>query len=218
MGKLEINYNIKRVIETIELENELVAYKETTFINDKAQGITEGITNKEDLKIELNLPIKNSRFQLYKSEILEFCRKNLYWNILENLNKFSISNPYTYLSENKNAKYILLDFDTCSHLIYDINRNLIPSAIYFDYCTAHIDNEHYDLEESLKILKTRTDIKFLKEGIQKIPYYNQDEDRTECLEFIWMPSDEDYKKINNVLTALNRYNVIAKDIFRLIEK
>ena len=90
-----------------------------------------------------------------------------------------------------------------SGMLFDINGNVIEREIYFDYISSRISNENYDLKLAEKILRERSDIEFCLDrfnkdnnsAIQHIPSYNSFSGVDKCIEFIWKPTLEDYKKV-----------------------
>ena len=92
-------------------------------------------------------------------------------------------------------------FDYSNHSIFDLNDNKLPRAQHFDYITAKIHDGCYDLKLILEMLEKRNDIQFLKNGITPIPYYNRDSQHQNYLEFIWIPSDEDFEKVKDCLLS-----------------
>lgn len=218
--KKEISYIIKREIEYLPVINDFYVYKETETIGNNEPIIREGITINviDDIKQEESIPF--SEYQLYQKDILEFARQNLFGDqkTYEKFKECCIRNPFTYFKENGLKNVELLFVREYDHSIRDINNKKLPVAIYFDYIEAHMHNGMYNLKEVLEILKKRNDIKFLQNGIVPVPYYNRDEEQSEYLEFIWIPSNEDFDKIADCKDSWDRYNKIKTEIFGLKEK
>lgn len=216
--KKEILYTIKREIEYLPVINNFYVFKEKITIGNNEPVIKEGITTNvvNDIKQEEAIPI--SEYRLYNKEILDFARKNLFsrQETLKKFEEYQVKNPFTYFSNNELKDVKLLHLHYYDYSIRDINNKKLPTAIYFDYIQAGMHNGIYDLKEVLEILKQRNDIKFLKEGIISIPYYNSDDYHSKYLEFIWIPSDEDFDKVADY--GVDKYNKIKTEIFGLKEK
>lgn len=113
----------------------------------------------------------------------------------------------------------LLRFDSWDHSFWSLDGSLFPSAIYFGYIDARIDNRTYDLEKLVEILQKRDDVTILAaseewdsrvrqlrykkhtlddlvalpgEEIDQIPGYNRDGGRTHTVTFMWTPTSEQH--------------------------
>jgi hypothetical protein len=235
--KREISYQLTRVIDSILLEGDIYAYCEQLFKNGEIMGEMQGIASKEALEsvlgsedipiYEINVPEKydnRAKISLYKSNFLEVYRKNLYnrsnYDLFE---KENIDKPYTYILENGyNDSVKLLALYHGNDNLYDLKANLQPKAIYFGYIDARVNNQTYDLNALLKLLKSRSDIVWIDgdDKIKAIPHYNAEEDRNQFLEFIWTPNAEDFKTVKNAICNPHEsfYSIIIKDIFGMIKK
>lgn len=111
---------------------------------------------------------------------------------------------YDYLVNGGNLGNVLRLNDW--HLLYDLNDDLIQSAMGFDYIEAQIHNGKYDLEKVLEILKVRKDITG-ELVIKDIPCYNRDEYHNKFIEFFWLPNREQMAIIAS--NMINRYEIIC---------
>jgi hypothetical protein len=106
-----------------------------------------------------------------------------------------------------------------SHMVFDRHGNVLPVAVHFDYIESGIDESHFDLEALADALLQLPDVRVLprdggrpvktkdgyardtstakspKEAIFPIPGYNASEGRTRSIQFVWLPSQEDYAKV-----------------------
>ena len=185
-------YSLMREISSILISYGLYAYK------DKINGelVDMGICDEKEFNRDLNYNERrtHSKLSLWKKEVREIHRANLFGRI--DFKPYLISNPCEYLQDNNMEEVELLRFDYASHSIFDINDKKLPRAQHFNYIEARIHDGCYDLKVILKILEKRNDIQFITKGIAPIPYYNQDDQQQNCLEFIWIPSDEDFEKVS----------------------
>jgi hypothetical protein len=236
--KKQIMYQVNREINwtPIMKEEGIMAYHEKLMIGERVLSEKEGIAyldeilNKKsdepitNLRIEVNINNKSHYVPaaLYKSSGREAFRKNLIGSTegIEKIREEIIEKPYSYIKEHGNNHVEIILFYFYNHSAYDLQGNAIPKAIYFDYISANIHNQHYNLTELYEKLSQREDIEFIlgkrdKHPIKEIPYYNSEEDRDKCMEFIWIPSDEDFKKIEEDLhdPSYIRYQKIVEKIF-----
>lgn len=236
--KKQIMYQVNREINwtPVVKEEGIMAYHEKITIGEKILSEKEGIAyldeilnKKEDepianlrIKVNINNKAHDVPAALYKSSGREAFRKNLIGSTegIEKIREECIEKPYSYIKENGINHVEIILFYFYNHSAYDLQGNAIPKAFYFDYISAHMHNQHYDLTELYEILSQREDIEFIlgkrdKHPIKDIPYYNSEEDRNKCMEFIWTPSDEDFKKIEEYLHEQSyiRYPKIVEEIF-----
>ena len=80
----------------------------------------------------------------------------------------------------------------------DHTGRAVPAALFFDYMDGSIDDRSYDLEASIKHLKSRPDVVLLKgrfssqSYIQMLPDYAAEDDKSQFIEFKWIPTDESW--------------------------
>lgn len=125
---------------------------------------------------------------------------------------------------------IVVFVNNYNHTVWNVTKTeQYPQAIHFNYIQALMDDSNYDLKGVMSVLEKRNDIEFVTERyddkiIKDIPYYNQDEDRTQCVEFKWAPSDEDFNSLcekmkeNGGDSTYERFNAISSLDLLGIEK
>jgi hypothetical protein len=216
----EINYTVNRTIDSIQVSDNIFIYKDEIVINnEKILKKQEGFATKEDLEnVDTNEPISNNliEWNLYKFGFMELWRSNLRHENFKILNKYIINNPYSYVKINGIENLELLRYIYRSEHFYNIHNEKQPQAMFFDYTTANVSNEIYDLERSYEILRNRKDIKLFG-GIKKIHYCNITEEKDMYLEFIWMPTNEDFIKVDNMKSLFNE-EIVLNEILKLPKK
>lgn len=101
----------------------------------------------------------------------------------------------------------IVRFETHDHSFWDINDEIIPTGIHFDYICANMVDRVYDIRKAIDILIARDDVRLVEasdynrktlaeriiqkpdNAAQQVPYYNSDAGYS-CLEFFWTPSKE----------------------------
>lgn len=219
-----IEFSTKKVLEYNELltlkEGVVCAYKNTVYINTKEEYSHEGICYLKDLlELKDNKGLPGIDLVMYKKEVQNVFINNNPNNIhfYENIDPLKINNPYSYTKNNNDWG---LYYIKCSNnSIYDHNNEELPHGIYFDYTSGHISNDMFNLEDMLKRLKQRKDIKFNngENKILPIPLYNCYMGKNRYLKFLWTPSKEDYELIKN-LNYHSRYEYIIENIFGINRK
>lgn len=208
------------------LEKGYVVYQcKTEFkcVEDVRENAHEGITLLKNLKRhEPGQPIKEVEIKdrhpmLVTPEVIEYFRTHGWIQILGSDNdiysKLAPLNdkPYTNFINETVTKENLVFVDYSRNMVFDRKDEPFATAMYFSYMDGGIDNGHYHLDRALEILKQRNDIKFLngrnylelESKAIRIPSYNAERYRNEYLQFIWMPSREDYVKMWNKAKSCN---------------
>ena len=213
-----IEYTVKREIKTIPITDEICAYKEKIIMTNRNPVYKQGISLKDIVEnIVLNEQIPQCKYKLYSDEVKEFSRCNLFGRSYNEMMKYHIKKPYDYIEANGLNDVELLNISFSDYNIYDISGKKLPKAILFNYSEGFINNEKYNLDKFLNLLKKRNDIIFLKDGIIDIPYYNADEKCNKCLEFIWCPSNEDFEKIAE-LSSYQMRMAVCENIFGIKQR
>lgn len=217
---LEINARI--TVEYVKFNNKFFLYKINTILGKNITN-TYGICEKEKLPELLANPEifkPNFVFRLFTADVPEVIRTD-YHAFQKNYDKFipKISDIFEELPKLENlSDYVILIYDVNSELMFEVGSDKpLPKSIYFDYINGWMDNEHYNLNEVLKVLEARDDVVIdtVREAkIQYVPYYNQNEDGTrQFISFCWQPKEEDWNKISEHIRKYERYNIILKEIF-----
>ena len=91
--------------------------------------------------------------------------------------------------------HVLVKFDYSSHMLFDLYEKPYPVGIYFDYIDASMSNGDYDLKLVLESLRERGGVRFIEDEIQNVPYYNNESGCRQFLEFMYVPTREEYIKL-----------------------
>lgn len=225
MNTKVIEYLTKREIAYLPIIGKYVAFKEIVTTEGKSY-INQGITQKSVIdEVTSTKVIKHEHnLFMFPKSFAEEINKKTFPDWEQEFEKLYINKPYDAIEQGNDV--VLLTFKSNDHTIRDLDDNLMPVAMFFDYIQGHITNDRYDLNEVYKILQDRNDIEFIldkkkKEGVIKdIPYYNADLERFACIEFIWHPTTEDFNTIREQLKKrhTDRWNIIRENIFKFPKK
>ena len=105
---------------------------------------------------------------------------------------------YQELAEGRAVADDVVQLAVGSHMIFDRNGGVLPTAIYFSYMNGRMKDGTYDLQKALEILKMNKNVILVpaKTGdIRDVPYYNASEGCSKFLEFRFCPTREDIKKL-----------------------
>lgn len=90
---------------------------------------------------------------------------------------------------------------TYDFTLRDMDEKLIPLPINLNYIDGCLDNEHYNLDKVLEIIKANPsrfvnvdggDASLIK--IENFPYYNAGEYKTKFIDCKYLPTDEEYNE------------------------
>ncbi len=232
-----LEWGVRRVIDTVPIVGDYVAYRERICIGGGLPQEKEGVTTNQMIWVQLDEPIVNVKttlrkhvegeYALYKSSLRETVRTTLWSSegFTKQWEESLIKNPYTYITEKGMEGVELLCASWYDHNLYDLGKVVQPKAMHFDYINAHMNNRCYNLEEVVKVLEKRNDIVWLDsrrpwernsdDRIFNIPYYNAEEGYTHYLEFMWTPTDEDFAKVRDRIHDMGRHDAVCKDVFGL---
>jgi hypothetical protein len=233
----EIEYSIRRVIETVPIKGSFVAYRERVYMGGGLPKEKEGVTTANFIKcLQTDLPIKTPRvrirdgvhgyFKLMKEQIKEVVRTFPYGydELFKQFEECTVEKPFTHITENGLEDVELLTYASDDNL-YALDKIALPKAIHFEYVTALTDNRHYDLEKMVEVLSSRPDIKFIlspwEKVIKGIPYYNAEEGRDLCIEFIWYPTEETFALVRDVFLSnrhSDRHQCLIETVFGIKRK
>lgn len=185
-----------REISDLEVYGGVFVYKLETFYKGKLLDEKQGVANIEVIDNYL--------------ETGEF--KNTFGYLLTDVAKMETALKYPKTRYLDKDCYVLAPYDdgivideTLKHalikdnLLYnrtidDYSGTYHTIGIYMDYNYAKITEKHYDLNELLAVLKERDDIHFINgPKIDDIPYYNATNKEMQTIEFLWYPTEEEYK-------------------------
>lgn len=121
-----------------------------------------------------------------KNGVIHFAHYNFLYSVDEN----SAGADMTYVLV-RNYDYTLRDMD----------EKLIPLPITLNYIDGNLDNEYYDLDKVLEIIKANPSRFVTVDGgdaslikIENIPYYNADDNKTKFIDCKYLPTDEEYNE------------------------
>lgn len=91
---------------------------------------------------------------------------------------------------------------TYDHSVWRLDGTMFPTPITFDYISAKMNSNTYDIPRAFDILKKRDDVIFLDDhhevaaepSVLRVPYYNSDCGHS-CLAFLWKPTQEQADRI-----------------------
>lgn len=194
-----------------------VVGKSKLIVSTDQEFIDSGIVTEENLENLINnKPYNRKILSLVSEKDLKKLRLEGYSRFVcnkKNVNKLNTATYDEYI-QNEYTPKNLVEIDNGSHLIFDINGNILPTAIYCDYIKSRIDESSYDLEKLAEHLLARKDIliiedtriyddedifkykaKSVEDAIYSIPYYNAEEGRTKSINFLWQPNKKDFQKV-----------------------
>lgn len=231
----------EKVVEYLVVQGDVLVYRITTTTRSgrrkPAISVSEGITSKAGLvafqKGAKDMPSYSKEWGaiLATPEFLTLVREygwgsDEFYRACEALTK----TPYTRFVEGSATAQDIVFFEGSSHQLFDVNEQPLPVAMRFSYIDGRFDNATYHLDKALEILRKRDDIRFEAEDrwqkpgeINRIPSYNADRGRNQCIQFVWMPKVEDYRRmvakcheIGGKYPSTNRFQAVFDlDIFGL---
>lgn len=140
-----------------------------------------------------------------------------FWNHMLNQTSKSPQKKFEELKSIENLEDHMVIIDTGAHQLRDLNNQYLPVATYFSYIESTLREGTHDLEKVLRLFQFRSDITVVdeakfknknifealaqgfdvaassKQEIFDIPHYNCDEDSTLSVQFLWIPSKEDFQ-------------------------
>lgn len=135
----------------------------------------------------------------------------------------------------------LVQLDHSTHRVYDRYGQPLPVMVAVDYISGGISESTYDMEKLYEHLVSRSDIrvapgrsrnfhdvdtwedaKDFNDAVYHIPDYNQEEGRETSLQFIWIPTAEDFAKLADhgnldLQYHLMNSNILGTEKFRIGE-
>lgn len=182
--------------------------KKTVTVTNTYQTKIEGLEVIETI-IDKKKPIysfngkgpHNSWPTLVKPNFFEFIKENNPWSTVKNVYGWSEiaykEKDFTLELIEKCIQTNLLIFAyTDGHMIFDVKGKIIPYARYYDYIGTVFDNKRADLPKMIDHLKKHSwTINKEELKIHDIPYYNQDEGRTQYIAPKLLPDQKTYQKL-----------------------
>lgn len=225
----EVVIKTHRIIEVQEIPGtDFVYYEDTKEVNKNGEeyiNTDKGFTSKENILSvsELNpISLKIKAPKMYgnmaaiaaikKCDFDDMLKgKKHITEIIESVNELSYPVP---------EDYMLVLWNGASHKIANLNYDFIPIPIQFGYIDGNVDNETYDLQKLLKLLKNDEHVVNRENlDISEIPYYNCDEYRTQTIQFLYLLPSDIYEKTCSMDSFLShKYileNVIGADTCKI---
>ena len=213
-------------VSLLDIKQNLVLYRITVLLEDKAYVSHMGICTREEVDTLLLSPQSfNSslnRYYLYYETIKEAVRNNRS-NMFNEDFRISISDVFNGKVDLEKTYYVIATVELGHENMYEYGKEVpYANVMCFDYINGLVDNQHYDLEALKSILLNRKDVTIITSKydghsvIKEIPYYNADEEKHHCIEFDWHPCDEDwekYYKSGYFEKYFDKYKYILKEFF-----
>jgi len=200
-------------------EGSLYAFREERYTDGALTSVREGLTKRVLTSLSGGTEIAESRKALFKAELVELYRTKPLWRgALSEITDREILEPFTYLLDNPYDTTQVRVLQIGDHEIYDENRNRLAKAVHMDYIHGRIDDEYYDLEVVLEVLKKRTDILWIQEGITLLPVYARDDDRDYYLDIVWTPSEKDWERVKHHTHTFELCQAALKNIMGISPK
>lgn len=166
----------------------------------------EGITNKKgiaSLKKSGYVSTKNQYTLLGEEMYADFLHRG-YLAFLDYKNKNEDNyrdDIFDYIVAGGDLARIVC-INTSDHSVWRIDGTMFPTPITFDYISAKMNSNTYDIPRALEILMKRNDVIFLDDhneiatepSVKRVPYYNSDCGHS-CLAFLWKPTQEQADRI-----------------------
>lgn len=182
-----------RKLSNLKEFKDILVYKIDQVFNGKVLETQQGVTTVSVLKKYSETGIFKNTFKYKLVDLDE--RLNLLTKPKKvYIDDFSVEDPFTENIEIVDTKkYALLTY--VKGKLTDYIGSYHADAYYFDDYSHDITDYYYDLEELLAVLKKRSDVVLFKGGkngnIIKRPYAHG---KGNTIKFLWIPSEEDYKK------------------------
>ena len=210
----EATVAVTRTVEHIAINDRLVAVRVTQ----------EGVLNKTTKvaakrfaallaanKNEMILTLDNLKKLLagdgYKTEdlhavtdaFLESARTKGYVNAAElHAKEFSNDNPTVFERLEAGESLRMVKFDYGSHMLFDDEGRVLPTALHYDYTNGSMRNGSYDLAKTLDVLSKLPDV-YVDDAkplaVQSVPYYNVSPGCSAFLQFWYGPTQEQMEAI-----------------------
>lgn len=226
MFNKSFNYIVERNISWIHIHDDVYVYKDEKLVDGVVINSKEGLTHILNLNnIKDADPIENmNQYLLCKKEVVDIFQQFPWSEALNIISRDKVTkgkyiiedNLYEYVKNNGTENLVVIKINCYNDgYNYDVHGNKLPRAYHFDYIEARMSNGFYNLDEILKILKGRDDIRFYKEGIQQIEHYNAERGNDKYIHFVWIPNPEDFDKVKDIKDSYKMYNFIKNEIFKL---
>lgn len=197
--KTEASWICKKEFEAIPITDKLSCYRLTEYADGEIVKIEEGFTFDKGFSENRTIKRENS-FYFFKNEIAEFEQTvpyGFYSADYDKQKEFIIDNPYTFLENCPDYDYgktaMFIDYRMNEGRLVDLYGEYLPKAIVFNDISS-VDNEDYDIDEILEIIKVHPQVKMLSPAKVAIPWYNASNERTHFLHFMYIPTHEEFNE------------------------
>ncbi len=117
----------------------------------------------------------------------------------------SAEGAYEQFLSGKASVENLVILEHSSHMLFDRNGEVLPTALFFDYMNGNLRNGSYDLKKAMEILRKDPRVTPVTERrsyrgdsaeegtwrVQEVPYYNVSKGCSQHLSFVFAPTAED---------------------------
>lgn len=189
--------------------------------------------------------VKGLSIQYATPQELEIARTQGFVNFLNHMDNRKPKSPQQKFEELKSVSDLenhMVIMDSSAHQLRDLNNQYLPIATFFSYIENMLREGTHDLEKVLRLFQFRSDITVVDETkfkyknifealaqgwdiaassdreIFDIPDYNCDEDSTLSVQFLWVPSKEDFQQMMGLYDGKYKSihtTAIMNDVFGL---
>lgn len=228
--KIQYSYGpkINAVLESWPIEDDLIVFKYKVDMN-KAYAAPlwyhdymgpkkidiQGFCNKEAMreflacevgtlkKLPLDLVTKESLAETAKFGFL----------LDDELSLKIVAKPFEEFQKNGLDTDLLVRIDYESHTVFDRKERPLPVGHFFEYITAGITDQDFDLKKALEILNKHPRVRFAQPDgnyaagggkIIDIPYYNRSSARSQFLSFMFEPTKDETEVLWETQKKMNK--------------
>lgn len=205
----------ERTIETIAIQDDIVAFRDTVDINGK-KVVVEGISTQSKVDNVLGdekVP-KLERIYLYLKEVKEAHHQENLFHYNERYFAYYIEYPFKYI-ETEGIEVlqnlVLLRDAVNSHDFYTIYGDKLPKPVYFDSASGLMSDEYFDIHKVYEQLKDREDIVWEKNKRNDSVFV--DTWNGYGLKFRLIPTPEMWKVIKDMNDTFNLREYLIREVF-----
>lgn len=116
--------------------------------------------------------------------------------------------PFTAFTSGNASLDNVVRIDSSSHMLFDRNGEVLPVAIHFSYMNGNMNDGAYRLKLAADLLSNNLQVRIKNSDhrgvIHEVPYYNSEDGCREGLEFDFLPTVEDVRRMWVVQKKLNK--------------
>ncbi|MBP1308863.1 hypothetical protein JOD82_001883 [Paenibacillus sp. 1182] len=205
---VHITYQVVREIFTIDIEKDIVAFRDVTQIEGKQDSISEGISTPEKIASVNNDKVvpKMEKLCLFKKGVEEAHKEENIFVDSTRYNQFYIQKPFSYIEEFGTEEVMLLKSEGYSHNLYTLDGDRLMHPIHFD----DIYEEYYDLYPIIETLNKRDDIRWKRSKLNNSYFIFTLGGRR--LEFRYLPTNEIWAEIKYLKNSFDVRDYLKKDV------